>query len=109
MIIRIIAFLLCGTFLPCTGKAHAETDRDAEMDADKVEENCEKVIRGEMGYNELLKLIPRIIHYATGYNAASSDRMRVRDCLKKVLFQVKLERTAYSTLQNAILKISESI
>jgi hypothetical protein len=35
--------------------------------------------------------------------------MRVRDSLKKVLFNVQLERTAYSTLQQTILKLSESI
>jgi len=109
MIIHIIAFLLCGTFLPCAGKALAETECDVEMDANKVEENCEKVIRGEMGYNEFSKLLPWITHYATGRDATSSDRMRVRDSLKKVLFNVQLERTAYSTLQQTILKLSESI
>ena len=102
LLLRLVALIFCGVCVPFSDKAHAQED-DA-WTADKVEECCEKIIRGEMKYEDFAKSLPEIKHLA----ATSTNRTRIRDSLKKILFNVKLERTAYCNLQEAILDISEA-
>ena len=102
LLLRLVTLIFCGVCTPFSGKAHAQ--EEDTWTADKIEECCEKVIRGEIKYEDFAKSLPEIKYFAT----TSTNRTRIRDCLKKVLFNTKLERTAYCNLQEAILEISET-
>lgn len=110
MLLRLFFAIICGTCLPFAGKAYAEDDVPValtKMSIDEIEDACEKTIRNKMSYRELFKSLPYIKCTAEDEKLTTTDRNRIRDALKSVLFNVSMERTAYANLQEVIQQISE--
>ncbi len=73
---------------------------------DQIEEFCNRIISGKAELEILLKAIPGILRAADEKEISSSERLRIRDCIKKVVFHTNLERTTESFLYNTIKALS---
>lgn len=73
---------------------------------DQIEEFCNRIISGNAQLEILLKAIPGILHAINKGEISSSERLRIRDSIKKVVFHTKLERTTESFLYKTIKDLS---
>ena len=110
---RLLLAILCGACIPTSGHAQNEEpsfgiiDELIEANPDKIEAYCKKIISGEASYEDLSKALPYIKKQVTDDDYCSTDRIRIRDSLKSILFHAQLEHTAYINLRNIIMEISE--
>ena len=84
-------------------------DELAKADPETIEAYCEKVVFGHgAGYSDLAKALPTIQSIVTSPNFCSTDRTRIHDSLKRVFFNVELERTSQANLFETIQRISNA-
>lgn len=123
MIIKVLRAIFCGNPFPVSGRydisceggeainddhVYGIVDELAKADPDIIEDYCDKVAYGVSPYEDLAKALPLITTAVCNIDYSISDRTRIRNALKKVFFNVHLERTAQNNLFETIQRISNA-
>lgn len=82
------------------------TDPLAQADPDAIEECCNRIICGQENHDHLTKALPFIMKKAKSPSFNSSDRTRIRNDLKRVYFNVTLDRLIKSYIYECIQDLS---
>jgi hypothetical protein len=90
------------------GHEYGLVDELAKADPNLIEDYCERVVHGCASYDQLSKALPLIKRIVVSRDYDPSARVRVRNSLKKVYFNVNLERTAQIDLYETIQRISNA-
>jgi hypothetical protein len=90
------------------GHEYGLVDELAKADPNLIEDYCERVVHGCASYDELSKALPLIKRIVVSRDYEPSARVRVRNSLKRLYFNVNLERTAQIDLYEVIQRISNA-
>ena len=82
------------------------TEPIAQADPDAIEECCNRIICGQEKHDRLTKALPFIMKKAKSPSFSSSDRTRIRNDLKRVYFNVTLDRPIKTYLYECIQDLS---
>jgi hypothetical protein len=90
------------------GHEYGIIDELAKADPDFIDQYCDKVVLGVASYDDLSKALPLIKRIVVSPDYSATNRTRIRDSLKRVFFNVNLERTAQTDLYTIIQRISNA-